>query len=256
MLSKTSVVMFPCSLLLYSWWRRGRIGRRDVLATAPFFAISIGLGLVTVCFQKQRGMEPGVLPLGGPASRLATLGLDSWFYLAKFLAPFDLLPVYPRWMVNPSSPRLLLPLAAFVAALAWLWLAAKGAPASGRCRRPNSRHVLFGIGFFLLNLAPILGLIPVAYFHLSWVADHFAYLPALGLIGLASGWRPQFWSGGLRHPSGCGMGRGRAVAAVLAVASRSYAAVFRKRGGAVGLYPPARAFVMVRSVGMAWERWC
>jgi tetratricopeptide (TPR) repeat protein len=38
-----------------------------------------------------------------------------------------------------------------------------------------------------VNLLPVLGLIPMGYMRLSWVADHFVYLPMLGLIGLVAG---------------------------------------------------------------------
>jgi hypothetical protein len=40
------------------------------------------------------------------------------------------------------------------------------------------------ICIFLVNLLPVLGLVKMRYLYISWVADHFAYLPMIGLIGL------------------------------------------------------------------------
>ncbi len=48
MLTKTSMVMFPVVILLYVWWKRGRIRGSDLWHSAPFFAVSLLLGLVTV----------------------------------------------------------------------------------------------------------------------------------------------------------------------------------------------------------------
>src|SRR5439155_1020784 len=39
-LSKPSTVMLPPVLGLCAWWQRGRLERRDVVALAPFFALS------------------------------------------------------------------------------------------------------------------------------------------------------------------------------------------------------------------------
>jgi tetratricopeptide (TPR) repeat protein len=52
-------------------------------------------------------------------------------------------------------------------------------------RRGWGRYALLGLGFFVLNLLPVLGLVDMAYLFFSSVADHFAYLPMIGLIGLS-----------------------------------------------------------------------
>jgi len=211
LLCKTSVVMFPGVLLLYAWWRRGRIDRRDLRSSAPFFALSLALGLVTVWFQDQRGMQAGILPLGGLASRLATAGLTTGFYLSKTVFPTGLRPVYPRWPVDPPGWVQLLPLLSLGAAAGWL-LIRPG---------PVRRTVLFGLGFFLLNLLPVIGLVPVAYFHISWVADHFAYLPLLGVFGLAAA------AIGRWLPPAAGRAVALALATLLASASRGYSRHFQ-----------------------------
>jgi len=44
--------------------------------------------------------------------------------------------------------------------------------------------VLFALGFFTLGLAPFLGLKEISYMCLTWVSDHFVYMPIIALIGL------------------------------------------------------------------------
>jgi tetratricopeptide (TPR) repeat protein len=53
-------------------------------------------------------------------------------------------------------------------------------------RQPSVRALLFGLGYFALALAPVLGFVNVYYFRYSFVADHFDYLPSIGLIALAT----------------------------------------------------------------------
>src|SRR6202044_2254052 len=85
---------------------------------------------------------------------------------------------------------------------------------------------LFGFGFFMLNLLPVLGLVKMVYLEISPVADHFVYLPMIGLIGLVvAGWeRMEMHLAGVLRPVG---GAVLAIAlALLAWGSRCYAAMF------------------------------
>jgi len=176
MLAKTSVVMFPAVLLLHAWWKRGRIVRRDLLDAAPFFAVSLILGLVTIHFQAGRAMAHLAMPAEGLASRLALAAPAALFYLAKAILPVNLLPIYPAWNLHGLAPGTILAWGALGAGLAWCWTQ----------RASWGRHALFGLGFFFLNLIPVLGIVPMAYLRISPVSDHFAYMPLVGLVGLVA----------------------------------------------------------------------
>ena len=210
MLSKTSVVMFPAVILLHAWWRRGRIDRRDFQASAPFFAVSLGLGSATLWFQQHRAILAGHDFAGGPLTRVLASGLALAFYLGKSIWPFGLLPVYPHWTVDPGEPLNYVP-----------WLAAAGLGVFLWTRRASwGRAALFGLGFLVLNLLPVLGFVGMSYLRLSRVADHFAYLPLLGIIALAV-------AALARLPRVAQLAILAAVGLVFAWQSRTYASVFQ-----------------------------
>jgi len=224
MLAKPSGVMLPGVFLLYAWWRRGRVGTRDLLAVAPFFAISLVLGLVTIHFQTTRAMGNLPMPADTFATRVAMAAAAPLFYLYKVVLPVNLLPIYPRWLAPGLVPWALAGWAAIVAGLAWCWTR----------RATWGRHALFGFGSFLLCLAPVLGIIPMAYLQISRVADHLAYLPLVSLVSLAAAGLSK-WHGRPAHvikentggmpvlPSAFTF----VVAALLALSSRHYAANFK-----------------------------
>jgi len=174
MLSKPSMVMFPFIILLHAWWRRGRIAPRDLLASAPFFAVSLAIGLATISWLGKTAGEQHVL-LGGPLSRIACAGLSIAFYFSKCVLPVDLMTIYPLWKLDPPQPLQFLPWPILAGVLWFLWTKR----ASWGC------HALFGLGFFLINLLPFIGLNAGSYMNYSWVMDHLLYIPIIGLIGLA-----------------------------------------------------------------------
>jgi tetratricopeptide (TPR) repeat protein len=89
--------------------------------------------------------------------------------------PFWLLPSYPDLTVTSPSLIDFLPWLALAVLLGLLW-----------AHRTNwSRHILFGLGFFLVNLVPVLGYTFIAYTHMVWSMDHLLYLPVIGWIALA-----------------------------------------------------------------------
>jgi tetratricopeptide (TPR) repeat protein len=177
-LCKLSVVLFPFVILLHAWWKRGRIGAADFRGSAPFFVVALLAGLVTtlggVWGRQFSHLAPHFLPPDGVLGRLALAGLSFAFYVSKALLPIRLLPVYPLWPVHPLAPVTWLPWLVLAAVIAWCWQRREG----------WGRHVLFGLGFFLINLLPCPGFLPAPNMGYAWVMDHFLYLPLLGLIGL------------------------------------------------------------------------
>ena len=174
MLCKATMVMFPVVILLYAWWRRNRIGWNDLKACAPFFAVSLALGLVTLEFLHP-AMGVNSVPLGGLTSRFALAGLAIAFYFSKCVLPIGLLPIYPKWTIDPPSLAQFLPWPILIGAIGWCW----------NKRTTWGRHALLGLGFFLINLAPFVGFTQAAYMSFTWVMDHVLYIPLIGLIGLA-----------------------------------------------------------------------
>ena len=216
MLCKTSVVALPVFLLLFAWWRRGRIERKDFVSVLPLFAIAFALGLVTVWFQTTRAIGSWDIPSGGPFERIGRAGQAVLFYFTKCLLPAGLLPLYPR------------DAAAGPALLGWLaWVGVGGvAFVCWRWRATWGRHALLGLGWFILNLAPVIGLIDMAYLHFAWVADHFVYVPLIGLIGLAVAVADVSW----RHAQGGRLaiaGAAAAIAIGALVQARGHAALYQ-----------------------------
>jgi len=180
MLSKASVATLPVVLLGIVWWRHGRVRLRRVLGSLPFFAVSVGLGLVTIAYQHQGIGSENVRP-EGPLSRVAAAGWAVWFYIYKAIVPFDLMLTYPRWDVDAANVLSFVPSALLAAALAVLAVQAL------RRGRKWARAALFALGYFVVTLAPALGLLDMSWHKFSLVADHFQYLSIVGVPALVVG---------------------------------------------------------------------
>jgi protein O-mannosyl-transferase len=215
MLCKTTMVMFPVIILLYAWWRRGRIGRPEIQESLPFFAISLVIGLTLIAFMRH-GVGEQFIPLGGVLSRLACGGLSLAFYFSKCVLPVGLLPIYPQWDINPPSLVQFLPWPVLGLALYWLWTR----------RAPWSRNALFGFGFFLINLAPFVGFRAISFMRFVWVMDHFLYLPILGLLALAVAAFEQLDDHLETTRRTCAIGALTVIVIMLAVGSHRYAKTY------------------------------
>lgn len=179
MLCKISVAPFPLVILLYAWWKRGRIGWSDLRASAPFFTVSLALSVISISAEI-RFLEAHLQPTANPpiGNFLAHLDLAGWsiaFYFSKFVWPEQMLMVYPKWPVAPPSLISFLPWPILGGVICWLWIQ----------RGSWGRNALLGLGYFLFTLAPFIGFISIPYMRFTWVMDHFLYLPMIGLIGLA-----------------------------------------------------------------------
>jgi len=219
-LCKVSVAFLPLVILLYAWWKRGRIGWRDVKASGPFFAVVLTLGLVTLLagiWDRQfNHLASDYAPAGGSLGRLVLAGLSFAFYFSKAVLPFGLMTIYPKWPVDTAAPLQYLPWLILGAVIYGLW----------RKRAAWGRPVLLGLGFFLINLLPCPGFIPTPNMGFAWVMDHFLYLPIIGLIALAVGGLEQLDARLPRPARPFCIGVLALVMICLAFGSRTYASLY------------------------------
>ncbi|HEX4140894.1 MAG TPA: tetratricopeptide repeat protein [Candidatus Methylacidiphilales bacterium] len=178
MLGKPTMAGFPLVILLYAWWKRGRVEGRDLKASVPFFVVSLALG-VAAGWMAQRSQTPPspaeTAALGGLGVRLVGLGQVLTLALRQIFWPVGLIPDYPPPTIDFSLPQLL-PWPVLAAILLYLWTQ----------RRGWGRHVLLGLGFALLMLAPVLAFVVMNFATMAWSMDHLLYLPLIGLVGLAA----------------------------------------------------------------------
>jgi Flp pilus assembly protein TadD len=174
LLAKTSTVMLPVVLLGCSWWLRGRITKQDCLRAAPFFVLAFAFGLMSIWFQTHQTFTTGKVQTENSSGRLAGAGMAVWFYLGKALLPSNLNLIYPRWNVNAANPLSYLPGFLLCGAFFLCW----------KFRHSWGRPLLFGVGFFVVNLFPVIGFFDMYFLAISRVSDHFQYLPLIGIVGL------------------------------------------------------------------------
>jgi len=176
MLSKGSVAILPVVLLGLVLWTRP-LTSRDLMRTAPFWAVAIVLVLVNVWFQKH-GMHVEFRDVG-TVERLLGAAAAIWFYLFKAILPLDLNFIYPQWDVRASELIWWLPLLAAVAVTVVLWW----------FRTRWGRPLLFAWGYFGATLIPVLGFTDVAFMEHSLVADHYQHVALIAVTTLvAAGW--------------------------------------------------------------------
>jgi protein O-mannosyl-transferase len=216
LLSKTVTATLPAALLVVAWWRRGRLEwRRDVAPLLPWFVLAIASGTVTAVVERTViGAEGASFDLT-LLQRCLLAGRVVWFYLGKLVWPADLVFVYRRWDVRSELGLGAASLAAVLLVTAALWVL-----------RRRSRGPLAAWLFFVGSLFPALGFINVYPFVFSYVADHFQYLPCIGILSAASAGAALALSRAPRHRRALGWGLGAALVALLAVLSNAQSATY------------------------------
>ncbi len=174
--SKTTACTLPAALLLILWLKEKPINWRRVVQIAPFIVLGIGMGLVTVWWERYHQGTQGQLFAIGVPERFLVASRALWFYAGKLLWPADLVFSYPRWTISAGNP------------LDYLWLLATALLGAGiyLARRHLGRGVEVAVLFFVTTLSPVLGFIMLYTFRYSFVADHYQYLASIGPLALAA----------------------------------------------------------------------
>jgi len=198
LLSKPSAVVLPITLLLVDDYLDGRLRARSLPDKLPFLAGSLVVGGVTLWTQFRSGAlgEAAFDPL----QRLLLAGYAFTTYWIKLVAPLELSAFYPYPERLGGVHVAASCVAAALVAVAFV------------CYR-RARVVFFCLGFFAVNLALVLQLVPVGA---AIVADRYTYVASVGPFLLAGL--------GVERLVGSRAGAGkttRVVAALLCVAAGS-----------------------------------
>ncbi len=188
LLCKPMLVTLPAILLALDFWPLRRFaGWRTVAEKVPFLALSAASSAVTILAQGTGLPGFAEFPLW---TRAANAVLSGGRYLLHAAFPVGLAAYYPHprtevpWAGVAASAAVL----AVALVFAWRW----------RRTRP---WLAFGLAFYLVTLAPVIGMVQTGG---QALADRYAYVPLLGIFAAAA-----FALGALR-------GRARRVATVSA----------------------------------------
>lgn len=173
LLSKPSAVTLPVILIATVFMvdsdRSVRV--RGLVFSGLLLVVAVGWGLNVMRTERTFSW---ILP-PWPYRPLLASG-TIWFYIGKFLVPTQLSPIYPKWNVAAHVgwfSLLAFCLTAVSASVLYFW-------------KRIDRWILWGLFFFLANLALVSGLVPFGYMSHSYVADHLMYLPMVGLVAVAA----------------------------------------------------------------------
>jgi tetratricopeptide (TPR) repeat protein len=165
LLSKTVTVSLIGVMLVITWWKTGRLTRRDALLALPYLAVGLPLALTTVWLEKHHVGAAEVDWGLSPLDRIVLAGRVICFYATKLAWPQPLAFFYDRWRIDAREAWQWLHPGAVLAATAAAWFA----------RHTLGRGPLAAILLFCGCLFPALGFFDVYPFKFSFVADHFAY---------------------------------------------------------------------------------
>ncbi len=169
LLCKSVAITLPAALLIWQWWKEGRVTARYFLRVAPFFLVGLVVGGFDIWFYKSKTALAFDYSI---YERVLIASRALWFYLEKLLWPTDLAVIYPRWEIDATDALVWVYVVAAVAVAATLWI----------MRRRVGRGPLACALFFAVTLSPTLGFVDYSYMGHSFVADRFQYLAGIGVI--------------------------------------------------------------------------
>jgi protein O-mannosyl-transferase len=190
MLAKPSAIVFPGMVFLVDRILLGKSLRHAVLVPAIYGALLLPFGFLTKTLQPDLNLD--FIPTFWQSLVVAADALG--FYLQKLLLPHPLVVDYgrspkfvldrvPGWQIALSALVLLMGLAVAGKAL----YRPRPTTAAPSTESPWQSLVLCGWAFFLLSIAPVLGLVPFGFQQFSTVADHYLYVPMLGVSLVMAG---------------------------------------------------------------------
>lgn len=171
--SKPAAVVFPLTLLALDWFRNRRLTKDVLLEKAPFFAVSLITGILTLQVQQSSG---AITEHWNMFQKVMFAAYGSVMYVVKLFVPTGLSAVYPYPALPPASigPEFTLALVAALILFPGLVLLFR-----------RNRVVLFGLAFYFINILLVLQFFTIGG---ATMADRYTYIPYVGLFVALAWW--------------------------------------------------------------------
>ena len=175
LLAKSVAVSLPVTLFLIDYFEGRKWSFKLLIEKLTHFALALLFGILSVHAQDKIGALASLDVHFNPLERIALGAYALCGYLWKAIAPMGLSNFYPYPLKeNGALPGSYYVYPAIIAALlVVVW----------RFGRKN-KAVIFGLGFFIINIFLLLQFIPVGG---AIISDRYCYIPYLGLFFLL-GW--------------------------------------------------------------------
>jgi len=169
--SKPTAIVVPLIVLIVVFYQQRHIQSRVWRQMVLWVILSLPCIVITKIVQPASGLEPIAF------WKRALVALDALaFYACKLLWPASLGVDYgrtPSYVLRHGWAY-------------WTWVFPVGLAIALWLSRHRSRALIAGAGIFVAGLLPVLGLVPFDFQHYSTVADHYLYLPMLGVATCAA----------------------------------------------------------------------
>lgn len=165
--AKIQAVSLPLTMLLVDYYYRRPLNIKLVIEKWAFFLLSLAIGLLGIYFLKDQGSINDTTTYD-LVDRLFIGGYSLGVYVAKFIFPYTMSPLYPypavlQWTIKVFAMIAVTGLLSFVIV----------------AYKKDWRPYLFGVLFFLFNVMFVLQVVGAGQ---GYLADRFTYIPYIGLM--------------------------------------------------------------------------
>ncbi len=177
LLSKPGAVLIPVVFVLMDIYKKNSFNTKKYLQLSLFFVFALATGIVALYASKVTGNIRDISSSFNWLDRLSIASYSLSVYLIKFFLPFNLSALYPF----PEKSGTFLPMIysfSLLVPILLLFFVLK---------TKQLKNVLaFGLLFFVVNISIVLMLVPVGGNFM--IAEHFVYVPYIGLCFIAGTW--------------------------------------------------------------------
>ncbi len=167
LMSKVMIITLPVVLLLLDYGDGRRWSFQLIKEKIPYFVISILFGVIGI-FGKT-----GVLQSSTLSAKILMACKSAVFYLEKIVFPFHFSLLYPY--IKPitfTSPDFYVPILIILLLIA-----------TAAYSRKWTRNILFGLGFYIVTVAPtFLNFAKGGEMDVYFASDRYAYIPSIGIF--------------------------------------------------------------------------